>query len=151
MLVVFACFLHRSTSQAGYDTAVKKVFACLNKLESNLDDQRFLMGDKMTATDVMMLPTISRFDAVYATLFKCGKRRIKDYPNLLGWMKLMFRFPGSFESFDLDDSRRSYFEQLFPMNPSLIVPSGPSWEDIGIDPGQGRMSNQEVLDYVHVV
>lgn len=34
-----------------------------------------------------LFPTVVRFDAVYATLFKCSRKRIADYPNLNAWMR----------------------------------------------------------------
>ena len=42
---------------------------------------------------------------------------------------------------DLEDARRSYFGQLFPLSPAGIVPSGPTAADVGLDggdPGRGR-------------
>jgi hypothetical protein len=39
------------------------------------------------------------------------------------------------DSFDLPDAMRSYFLQLFPLNPSAIVPSGPTLADLGLDGG----------------
>lgn len=44
--------------------------------------QRFVCGDRFTEADLRLLPTIIRFDAVYATLFKCCKKRVADYPHL---------------------------------------------------------------------
>ncbi len=37
------------------------------------------------------------------------------------------------DSFDLADAMRSYFMQLFPLNPSAIVPSGPTLADLGLE------------------
>ena len=34
---------------------------------------------------------------------------------------------------DIDDARRSYFSQLFPLNPGAIVPSGPTAADLRLD------------------
>lgn len=41
------------------------------------------------------------------------------------------------DCFDLDDARRSYYKQLFPLNPGAIMPSGP---DPGLDVPAGRGS-----------
>ena len=40
---------------------------------------------RFTEADLRLFPTIARFDAVYATLFKCCRRRIADYPHLSAW------------------------------------------------------------------
>ncbi len=44
----------------------------------------------MTEADVRLYPTLIRFDSVYATLFKCSKRRIADYPGLQAWLRRMY-------------------------------------------------------------
>lgn len=46
------------------------------------------------------------------------------------------------DTFDGDDARRSYFEQLFPLNPGGIVPSGPTLSDLGIDAPPERGSRE---------
>lgn len=46
------------------------------------------------------------------------------------------------DCFDLDDARRSYFQQLFPLNPGGIVPSGPTAADLGLDVPAGRGSGR---------
>ena len=37
------------------------------------------------------------------------------------------------DSIDLPDAMRSYFGQLFPLNPGAIVPGGPTIADLGLD------------------
>lgn len=44
------------------------------------------------------------------------------------------------DCFDLEDARRSYFQQLFPLNPGGITPSGPTAADLGFDEPAGRGS-----------
>ena len=43
------------------------------------------------------------------------------------------------DCFDLADARRSYFQQLFPLNPGGITPSGP---DPGLEVPAGRGSTR---------
>lgn len=49
---------------------------------SGCSRQRFVCGERFTEADLRLFPTIVRFDAVYATLFKCSRRRVADYPHL---------------------------------------------------------------------
>ncbi len=51
------------------------------------------------------------------------------------------------DCFDLEDARRSYFSQLFPLNPGGIVPSGPTAADLGLDspPGRGPRQHDAVF------
>lgn len=44
--------------------------------------QRFVCGERFTEADLRLFPTVVRFDAVYAVLFKCCRRRIAEYPHL---------------------------------------------------------------------
>jgi len=139
-----------STSQSAHDEAARKLFQALDDLEAELAGGRYLLGDRVTAADLMLLPTLCRFDACYAVLFKCACRRIRDYPNLHQWMQRMFALPGSVEAFDADGCKRSYFQQLFPLNPSGIVPYSPSaWQDMGIDPAN-RIPQNQASEHLHI-
>ena len=44
----------------------------------------------MTEADIRLYPTLIRYDSVYATLFKCSKRRVADYPHLKAWLRRMY-------------------------------------------------------------
>ncbi len=46
--------------------------------------------------DVVLFPTISRFDTVYAPYFRCGGRRISDFPNLYRWCREFWNLPSTF-------------------------------------------------------
>jgi len=115
-----------SSKQGAYDEAVGDVFAGLDEVEAILAQQTFLMGDTVTEADVFLLPTAVRFDAIYHPFFKAGRTTLSaSYPNIMRWMKDMVRIPGVRATFDLDDAKRSYYDQLFPLNPSGIVPATP--------------------------
>lgn len=128
-----------STSQAAYDEVQRHLFGTLDELDQRLSRQRFLMGDKFTEADLRLFPTVVRFDAVYSTIFRCTRRRISDYQFLTQWMRDVWQLtvPSSAmqvkDTVDVDACRRSYFTNLFPLNPSGIVPSGPTAEDLLLD------------------
>jgi hypothetical protein len=42
---------------------------------------------RFTEADLRLFPTVCRFDAVYSGIFKCGRRRVSEYPNLQAWMR----------------------------------------------------------------
>ena len=46
---------------------------------------------RFTEADLRLYPTVVRFDAAYATLFKCCRRRIADYPNLSAWLRDVYQ------------------------------------------------------------
>ena len=43
--------------------------------------------NRFTEADLRLFPTVCRFDAVYAGIFKCGRRRVADYPHLQAWLR----------------------------------------------------------------
>jgi putative glutathione S-transferase len=61
---------------------------------------------------VRLFPTVIRFDAVYASLFKCAGKRIADYPNLTQWMREVYQIPGVRTTVDIPALIRSYFVQV---------------------------------------
>ncbi|GAB4820715.1 hypothetical protein N2152v2_007761 [Parachlorella kessleri] len=135
-----------ATSQPAYDKAQQELYATLDELEERLAKQRFVCGDRITEADLRLFPTIARFDAVYAPLFKCGRRRVADYPHLAAWAAdvQQIRIPGDGlqipDCLDLEGARQSYHTSLFPLNPSGIVPSAPAAADLALhslDPGRG--------------
>ena len=49
------------------------------------------MPCRFTEADLRMYPTIIRYDGCYATLFKCSKKRISDFPNLSAWLRDVYQ------------------------------------------------------------
>ncbi|KAA6423856.1 MAG: hypothetical protein FRX49_06426 [Trebouxia sp. A1-2] len=131
-------------------------------LQSEIDEVNDLVYDKinngvyksgfstsqeaLTEADLRLYPTIIRFDSAYAILFKCSKHRVSDYPNLKAWLRDMYQLkvPSSGlqvkDSVDVADACRSYFQQLFPLNPGGIVPAGPTLDDLKLSEAHGRGS-----------
>eukprot|EP00199_Chlamydomonas_sp_CCMP681_P002098 CAMPEP_0119108678 /NCGR_PEP_ID=MMETSP1180-20130426/15599_1 /TAXON_ID=3052 ORGANISM="Chlamydomonas cf sp, Strain CCMP681" /NCGR_SAMPLE_ID=MMETSP1180 /ASSEMBLY_ACC=CAM_ASM_000741 /LENGTH=403 /DNA_ID=CAMNT_0007094323 /DNA_START=93 /DNA_END=1304 /DNA_ORIENTATION=- len=132
-----------ATSQQAYDGAQHALYQTLDQLEERLGRHRFLLGDKITESDIRLLPTIARFDAVYAYTFKCTKHRISDYPRLSAWLHEMWQLQVEGSSLqvsttlDVDAARRSYAGNLFPLNPSGIIPAGPTAADLNLLPFAG--------------
>mmetsp|Transcript_30191 Transcript_30191/g.92341 ORF Transcript_30191/g.92341 Transcript_30191/m.92341 type:complete len:377 (+) Transcript_30191:26-1156(+) len=115
-----------ATSQRAYDRAYANLHAALSRLNADLESTRFLVGDKLTEADLRLYPTVCRFDAVYASLFRCGASLGLAYPHLERWRRTMLGLPGIRDSFDAHAAAASYFTSLFPLNPSAIVPALPA-------------------------
>ena len=119
-----------STTQDAYDRASALVRQGLDRCEDILKKQPYLCGDAFTESDVFLLPTMLRFDAVYAPLFGAGGSRhwrlACDYPHIFQWLKRCWKdIPGVSQSIELTDACQSYYKQLFPLNPGGILPSQP--------------------------
>lgn len=112
-------------SQEAYDQACDELFTTLNEIDATLETNRYLCGDRVTLADVRLFTTLFRFDIVYYGLFKCNRRRIKDYQNLGAYLRDLYQLPGVADTCDLESVKRDYYGNLFPLNPGGIIPSGP--------------------------
>lgn len=112
-------------TQEAYDKACDQLFAALDEIDSALETSRYLCGDSVTLADVRLFTTLFRFDVVYYGLFKCNRRRIQDYENLGAYFRDMYQLPGVASTCSLENVKRDYYGNLFPLNPGGIIPSGP--------------------------
>ena len=51
------------------------------------------------------------------------------------------------DTYSVDGARKSYFGQLFPLNPGGIVPAGPTATDLGLgqDPKRGSYNMEDLF------
>jgi len=113
-----------ATTQQAYEEACRDVFEMLDELEQRLERRSFLLGERMTETDVRLFVTLVRFDAAYHGLFKCNLRRLIDYPNLTGYLRRLLVIPGAQETVNIDHIKQGYYS-IKALNPTGIVPLGP--------------------------
>jgi len=114
-----------STTQDAYDAAVGPLFDSLDWLESHLATHRYLMGDQITEADWRLFTTLIRFDPVYHLHFKCNRKRLIDYPNLWGFTRELFQWPGVSETVGLRHIVRHYHYSHDSINPYHIIPVNP--------------------------
>ncbi len=115
-----------ATTQDAYDEAVNTLFDALDRTENTLSTQRYLAGSTLTEADWRLFTTLIRFDEVYHGHFKCNKRQIMDYPNLWAFTRELFQIPGVAGTVNMDHIKRHYYGSHANLNPSGIVPVGPS-------------------------
>jgi putative glutathione S-transferase len=114
-----------ATTQDAYEEAVTELFDALDHWETVLQNQRYLCGDRLTEADVCMFTTLLRFDPVYYLHFKCNLRRIVDYPNLWGYLRDIYQYPGIQETCNLEHIKLHYYKSHPKVNPTRLVPKGP--------------------------
>lgn len=114
-----------ATTQEAYEEAVITLFETLDWLEEHLSTRRYLTGHDFTEADIRLFPTLVRFDSVYATHFKCGLKRIVDYPNLWGYTRDIYQMPGIAETVNIEENKIHYFTSHDTINPAGIIPIGP--------------------------
>lgn len=124
-----------ATTQEAYEEAVYALFDALDKVDEILSINRYLTGDSITEADWRLFTTLVRFDAVYVGHFKCNLKRIADYPNLSGYLRELYHYPGIAETVNLDHIKRHYYFSHTMINPTQVVPSGPL---LDLDKPHGR-------------
>jgi putative glutathione S-transferase len=113
-------------SQKAHAEAATELFDRLDACEEILSRQRFLCGDRLTEADICLFTTLLRFDAVYATHFKCNIRRVVDYPNLWGYLRDIYQRPVVEATCRLDHIKQHYYGSHRSLNPHGIIPLGPA-------------------------
>jgi len=115
-----------ATTQAAYEAPVYRLFDTLDMLDTRLAERRYLFGARPLETDWRLFVTLIRFDPVYVGHFKCNVRRIVDYPNLSGYLRDLYQVPGIASTVDFDHIKRHYYATHDDINPTGIVPVGPT-------------------------
>ncbi|MEP3279288.1 MAG: glutathione S-transferase C-terminal domain-containing protein [Stappiaceae bacterium] len=119
-----------ATGQNAYDAAVKDVFDTLDSLEQHLATSRYYFGTVVTETDLRLFPTLVRFDAIYAILFKCSLRRLTDYPNLWAYARDLFALKSVGETVDLGLIRQaSYLADSRDPHPIIAIAPDTNWRE----------------------
>ena len=127
-----------ATTQAAYEAAVMPLFATLDWLEDRLSQARYVCGDRMTEADIRLFTTLVRFDSVYNGHFKCNIRRLIDYQYVWAYTRDIFQMPGIAATVDFDHIKRHYYMSHRRINPTGIVPVGPSLDfDAPVDRSRG--------------
>ncbi len=124
-----------ATTQHAYEQAVFPLFETLEELEQRLSKQRYLLGDQITEADWRLFTTLIRFDAVYHGHFKCNLKRIEDYPQLSGYVRELYQWPGVAETVDMKHIKEHYYRSHDTINPTGVVPAGPV---LNLDAPHGR-------------
>lgn len=125
-----------ATTQEAYEDAVYPLFESLDWLEERLGQNRYLMGDRITEADWRLWTTLIRFDQVYHLHFKCNRKRIADYPNLTGFTRELYQWPGVAATVNMDHIVRHYHYSHDTINPNRIIPINPV-ADFDLPHGRG--------------
>lgn len=115
--------------QSAYDAASEKLFTALAELDHRLVKSRYLHGDAVTLSDLFLLPTLVRFEVVYALHFKANKKPLKSFKYLYRYLLELVAIPSIRKTINLDYMKQHYYFSHQHINPKGIVPAGPeiSW------------------------
>lgn len=112
--------------QAAFDMAESAFFAALGRLDQSLSNgYRFLHGDSMTLSDVILFTPVVRFEPVYRPLFRALRYRLCDFPHLASWHKRMLDDPRVAATVWAPHILAHYYDGWAPRNPRLV----PRWPE----------------------
>ncbi|MEP0779483.1 glutathione S-transferase family protein [Microcoleus sp. ZQ-A2] len=117
-------------TQEAYNQVCNELFATLDEIDAALETSRYLCGDRVTLADIRLFTTLFRFDVAYYGIFKCNRRRIRDYKNLGAYLRDLYQLPGVADTCNLEAVKQDYYGNLFPLNPGGIIPSGPDMTNL---------------------
>ncbi|MEB3316946.1 MAG: glutathione S-transferase C-terminal domain-containing protein [Cyanobacteriota bacterium] len=126
---VYRCGFARR--QGAYDAAQQDLFAALDAADQSLRERERLgqgwlcTGPGPSLADVVLFPTLIRWEMVYAPLFGCSQRPLWQLDALWRWRGRFFALPGVAGTCCAAAWRRDYFGALFPLHPSGLIPAGP--------------------------
>ena len=119
-----------ATRQEDYTAAVFEWFAALDELEQRLakapQAAPHLHGERLTLSDLFLLPTLVRIEAVYHGHFKANLKALPDYPHLYAYLGRLVKHPAIRRTLDLPHTLLHYYYSHAHINPTRIVPVGPT-------------------------
>ena len=126
---VYRCGFARS--QKAYDADQAALFATLEEADRALLQQEqkgeawLCSAQEPTLADVVLFPTLIRWEMVYVPLFGCSQKPLWHLPALWRWRARFFALPGVAATCFAHHWRQDYFGALFPLHPSGLIPAGP--------------------------
>jgi putative glutathione S-transferase len=114
-------------SQEAYDDAIENLFKNLDRLEALLGTKKFVTGDTLTFSDVRLFMTLIRFDEVYVVYFKCDRKKISEYSNIMRYLRDLWQIDGFKECTHMDHIKTHYFTSHPKLNFYGIIPAGPNF------------------------
>ena len=128
-------------SQEHYEDAYDRLWTAMDWLEERLTTRRFLMGEHITEADVRLFTTLVRFDPVYHGHFKCNRNKLTEMPVLRAYARDLFQTPGFGDTVDFQQIKEHYYIVHADINPTQIVPKGPSLEGWLTTHGRDELSD----------
>lgn len=99
----------QAQTDAEYQNRVQQLFEALAELDARLAKSRYLFGEQITLSDFFLFPSLIRFEAVYADLFKCNLKPLSAFVHLYRYMLDLYQTPHIQNTVDIPHIRQSYY------------------------------------------
>lgn len=113
-----------ASTQKAYDTAITELTNSFDRIDRLLQKQRFIAGDKLTLSDIRLIPTLLRFDEVYAVYFKCNTRSVRYTPAVLDYCRELYQMIGVKDTTNMEQIKLHYYTSHPHLNKFSVVPRG---------------------------
>jgi len=117
-------------NQKAYDTAITELTESFDRIDSILQNQRFIAGDRFTEADIRLFVTLLRFDEVYVVYFKTNTRSVANTPAILNYCREIYQMPGVAETVSMEQIKYHYYTSHPNLNYYSIVPRGANFEEL---------------------
>ncbi len=123
--------------QLDYDKGYTAVFAQLDRFEKHLSKSRYLLGDRITDSDVLLYTFLARFDIEYAAGYRINRNLLRDFPNLWGYARELYQIKAFSETTDFEAIKKHTFLDNVVTNPYRKLPLGLGTDDWALPHGRG--------------
>jgi len=113
-----------ATTQLAYEKAVSEVFDSLEFINQKLEGRKYLLGEKLTESDIRTFVTLIRFELAYYGLFKTNLKHLSDYSNIGPYMQRIYQLPDIDKTVNFEHIKQGYYS-IEALNPQGLVPVGP--------------------------
>ena len=113
-----------AASQEAYDTAIAELTDSFDRVDKILQNQRFIAGGQITLSDIRLIPTLLRFDEVYAVYFKCNTRSVRYTTAMLEYCREIYQMAGVKETTNMHQIKMHYYTSHPHFNKFSVIPQG---------------------------
>lgn len=121
-------------TQSAYNKAIAELTQAFDQMDSILQKQRYIAGDRFTEADVRLFVTLVRFDEVYTVYFKTNTRSITHTPAVLNYCREIYQMPGVKETVNMEHIKTHYYCSHPNLNYYSIIPKGADFEKLLQEP-----------------
>lgn len=115
-------------TQEAYEAAYHELWEALDWVEERLGQQRYMVGEHITETDIRLFATLIRFDPVYSGHFKYSRSKMAEMHNIRGYLQELFQIPGFGDTTDFTEIKQHYYVVHTEINPTKVIPVGPNMD-----------------------
>jgi putative glutathione S-transferase len=119
---IYKCGL--ATTQSKYDEAIEDVTQSLDVIDRVVKKRGFLVGQRLTESDICLFAILFRFDDIYRVLFKVNTRNVSKMRGLMDFIRDIYNLKGVAEISDLESIKKEYYAA---QGTAFIVPRGSSF------------------------